>query len=91
MTRAFRKIDTNGNGQISTDELERASRVLGYNPSRKEVEEMIASVDDDGERINCVSACVCKKIRVILPKVRVPGYSETDTHALTLRTWFCMK
>ncbi|XP_076456692.1 calmodulin-like [Babylonia areolata] len=45
--RAFRMIDSNGNGRISSSELARAARVLGYNPSLREVQQMIASVDHD--------------------------------------------
>ena len=40
-------IDSNGNGKICASELARAARVLGYNPTSKEVDQMIASVDQD--------------------------------------------
>jgi len=46
--KAFRNIDENGDGKLSVEEFERASRVLGYNPTRKEVEEMMKKEDTDG-------------------------------------------
>ncbi|GFS18238.1 troponin C, slow skeletal and cardiac muscles [Elysia marginata] len=47
--RAFDLIDENHNGRISRYELTRAARVLGYNPTLKEAQSMIDSVDADGE------------------------------------------
>ena len=44
-------IDTNGNGLLSVRELENASRVLGYNPTRDEVKQMISDVDEDGKAL----------------------------------------
>ncbi|KAK7092120.1 uncharacterized protein [Littorina saxatilis] len=45
--RAFRMLDANGNGMISTAELRQAAQVLGYNPTRKEAEQMVNTVDND--------------------------------------------
>ena len=49
LKQAFRDVDTNGDGKISTAELARASHALGYNPTMKELEQMMAIVDEDSE------------------------------------------
>ena len=42
-------MDSDGDGKISTAQLERASHALGYNPTMKELERMMAVVDEDSE------------------------------------------
>ena len=49
MKQAFRDVDSDGDGKISTAQLERASHALGYNPTMKELERMMAVVDEDSE------------------------------------------
>ena len=50
---AFDMFDTDGGGDISTKELGQVMRMLGQNPTREELDEIIEEVDEDGEpRIN---------------------------------------
>ena len=45
---AFKLVDEDNNGEISVKELGLILQTLGQNPSRKELEEMIATVDKNG-------------------------------------------
>lgn len=47
---AFDMFDTDGGGDISTKELGQVMRMLGQNPTREELDEIIEEVDEDGER-----------------------------------------
>ena len=50
---AFDMFDSDGGGDISTKELGQVMRMLGQNPTREELDEIIEEVDEDGElRIN---------------------------------------
>ena len=46
---AFDMFDTDGGGDISTKELGTVMRMLGQNPTREELDEIIEEVDEDGE------------------------------------------
>lgn len=48
---AFDMFDSDGGGDISTKELGQVMRMLGQNPSREELEEIIEEVDEDGENM----------------------------------------
>ena len=48
---AFDMFDTDGGGDISTKELGTVMRMLGQNPTREELDEIIEEVDEDGETI----------------------------------------
>eukprot|EP01083_Nonionella_stella_P255455 876788_1 len=48
---AFAMFDTDGNGTIEAKELREVMRQLGQNPSMREIQEMINSVDDNGDGI----------------------------------------
>ena len=41
MDKIFESMDLNHDGRISVIELTKAARFLGYNPTKKEAEEMI--------------------------------------------------
>lgn len=45
---AFSVFDKNGDGQISSNELESVMRSLGQNPTEAELLEMINEIDSDG-------------------------------------------
>uniref|UniRef100_A0A669CID3 Troponin C, skeletal muscle n=1 Tax=Oreochromis niloticus TaxID=8128 RepID=A0A669CID3_ORENI len=45
---AFDMFDTDGGGDISTKELGTVMRMLGQNPTREELDEIIEEVDEDG-------------------------------------------
>lgn len=45
----FALFDTNGDGQISIDELQEAMQSLGYSKSREEMETMMKRVDTNGD------------------------------------------
>uniref|UniRef100_A0A3B1JB19 Troponin C, skeletal muscle n=1 Tax=Astyanax mexicanus TaxID=7994 RepID=A0A3B1JB19_ASTMX len=45
---AFDMFDTDGGGDISTNELGTVMRMLGQNPTREELAEIIEEVDEDG-------------------------------------------
>jgi len=45
---AFDIFDTDGGGDISTAELGTVMKMLGQNPSREELDEIIEEVDEDG-------------------------------------------
>lgn len=48
---AFDMFDTDGGGDISTKELGQVMRMLGQNPTREELDEIIEEVDEDGEKL----------------------------------------
>ena len=45
---AFQHVDEDNNGQISVNELGKILQTLGQNPTKYELEEMIQSVDKNG-------------------------------------------
>merc|ERR1712046_326360 len=45
---AFELFDTDKSGMIDSTELSFAMKALGFNPSKKEVKEMLTDIDDDG-------------------------------------------
>ena len=47
-TKAFNDFDQDGDGQLSVEELGVIMRSIGYNPSPKELQDMIAAGDKDG-------------------------------------------
>ena len=46
---AFSMFDVDGNGTITAEELGKAMRSLGQNPTKTKLKEMIGEVDDDGD------------------------------------------
>lgn len=46
---AFKAFDKDGNGKISVTELKEAMKAMGENATEKEVEELIATVDANGD------------------------------------------
>ena len=44
-------FDVDGDGTVSTEELEEVMAKLGQNPSKKELADMINEVDEDGMEI----------------------------------------
>lgn len=45
---SFSTLDENGDGRISKREIARAYRLAGFNPTRREVEEIVLEHDDNG-------------------------------------------
>ena len=46
----FDQFDKDGSGQLNCSELEEAMQLLGLNPSRQDVKEIMARYDVDGGR-----------------------------------------
>ncbi|KAK3088742.1 hypothetical protein FSP39_023186 [Pinctada imbricata] len=46
---SFEKIDVNGDGRLSKSELMKAAALLGFNPTEKELTEMMRSVDRNND------------------------------------------
>ena len=44
----FDYFDKDGNGSITAEEFATALRGLGYNPTEREIREMIKKIDKDG-------------------------------------------
>lgn len=57
---AFDMFDTDGGGDISTKELGTVMRMLGQNPTREELDEIIEEVDEDGEPRTATQAAVAR-------------------------------
>jgi calmodulin len=47
---AFDMFDKDGDGTITTKELDTVMRSLGQNPTENEVKEMVKKVDKDGKK-----------------------------------------
>lgn len=47
---AFAMFDINGDGTIELNEIRQVMRKLGQNPTELELQEMISSVDDNGDK-----------------------------------------
>ena len=48
---AFRVYDQDNNGFITTSELCKVMRTLGFNPTEEELQDMIFEVDYDGKEL----------------------------------------
>ena len=48
MKEAFQLFDKDGNGKITTKELDKVLRHMGQNPTESEVRQMIKNADKDG-------------------------------------------
>lgn len=46
-------FDRDNNGYITTNELKHIMKVLGFNPTEEELQQMIFTVDYDGEFNTC--------------------------------------
>lgn len=46
--KVYRSIDTNGDNQLSADEILRGAHLLGINPTREEVTSWMSETDKDG-------------------------------------------
>lgn len=53
--KAFDLFDKDGNGCITTNELETVLKSLGQNPSEAELKDMINEVDKNGNILICLS------------------------------------
>ncbi|EDO48519.1 predicted protein, partial [Nematostella vectensis] len=48
---AFHMYDADGSGHVTTKELHKAMRTLGFNPTEEEIQEMVNEVDYDGNGV----------------------------------------
>ena len=49
MQKVFQAMDTNGDGQLSEDELLQVLRKCGYNLTRQQVKKLATNLDKDGD------------------------------------------
>lgn len=62
---AFKMFDVNGDGTVTEDELCQSIRILGGNPTEKEVTAIMAELDKDSAYISFVvdQISICSKLR----------------------------